>query len=223
MKIKNFQHIQDMVLAELYDRIMRNISGLNPDDPGSSEFKYPLSPRLIAKAIKNLEENGLTEENNIAYEIEISAQGILHVERMIEDYPSSDIALYLSDSLPVDNDDQNGIGQDETEINDEWGPLPIDRSSEMYTEAVEASEEAEKIIREDNGFASSLPEVRNHVVWSLGAGVNALKEGLISKEQVDSLLITPLKWITTKFAEGLMKIAANKALVAILAWLKSAV
>ncbi|MHA1597583.1 MAG: hypothetical protein ACTSV1_02580 [Alphaproteobacteria bacterium] len=221
MKIRNFQHIQDLVLAELYDRIMRDIEGFNPDDTGRSEFKFQLSPRLISKAVLSLRENNLAELNSDAYEIEISAKGILHVERMIEEHPSSDIALYLSDTLPVDDNGQIETEQGEVKSSDQWEPLPIDRDSSEYQTAVSESESALETIQSDNGFAASQPDERNHIVWAVGAGLNALKEGLVTREQVQSLLLAPFRRVVKLFTEGLMKEAAEGAIDAVVSWLRS--
>lgn len=150
----------------------------------------------------------------------LNAHGMILAEKLID----ADVSLPKTGVEPVTvSGELVVVSSSDSDTRDKWEPLPIDRSSPEYSEAVSKTDEALQVIEGDNGFASSLPEMRDHVVWSLGAGVNALKEGLLTKEQVDSLLICPLKWVATKFAEGLMKIAANKALIAILAWLKSVV
>ena len=128
---------------------------------------------------------------------------------------------FLKSAYLVDADDNQIEVSGELDNSDNWEPLPIDRDSKEFVEALGASEEAEKVIREDNGFATSHPEIRDHVVWSLGAGLNALKEGLMTTEQVRSLLIAPLNKVASMFAEGLIRGAANAAVKALLVWLKS--
>jgi hypothetical protein len=103
---------------------------------------------------------------------------------------------------------------------DTWEPLPIEREAPEYVEAVSKSEDALKVIEGDNGYADSEPEERNHIVWAVGAGVNALKEGLITKQQVDSLLLAPLRRVVERLKKGIAVEAARAAVQAIVEWLK---
>lgn len=96
-------------------------------------------------------------------------------------------------------------------LGDSWEPLPIDRNTTDYELAVASCEKAEKVIREDNGFAASEPETRDHVVWALSAGINALREGLITKQQVVSLLLSPLKFVSSHFTQGVIHEVARNA------------
>ncbi|HJN24563.1 MAG TPA: hypothetical protein QGG18_02515, partial [Rhodospirillales bacterium] len=82
---------------------------------------------------------------------------------------------------------------------DEWQPLPIDRDNEAFSEALDASD----------------------VVWSIGTGVNALREGLISVQQVKALLIAPFNRVASMFAEGIIREAAKKATEKLVAFLVS--
>lgn len=102
---------------------------------------------------------------------------------------------------------------------DEWNPLPIDRDSPEFVDALEASEEAEKIIREDNGFAATHPEIRDSIVWMVGGAVNRLREGTITIGQVKSMLVSPFRKVSSLFAEGLLKEACERAIDKLIALL----
>lgn len=94
---------------------------------------------------------------------------------------------------------------------DAWEPLPLDRDSDSFKQALEASEEAEKIIREDNGFAANYPELRENILWSVGSAINRMREGLITFVQMKTMLIGAFEKVANLFAEGLLKEAAKKA------------
>jgi len=223
----NLNILADAILLKLYIHAAESGGPVSYDEL-QALFQVSVTSTFLKIAMERISEREHADLNlGRPKPIEIRGIGIEYVQKQMSD-PKSHIAQLQSTGDEWLDSDLQDIEENENEDSDSeseksWEPLPIDRNSPEYTEAVSKTEDALAVIEGDNGFATSFPEMRDHVVWSLGAGVNALKEGLVTQKQVDSLLITPLKWIATKFAEGLMKVAANKAIIAILAWLKSAI
>jgi|GEM_PF-6421269 hypothetical protein len=122
----------------------------------------------------------------------------------------------LWDTPHIDSGKQNG--PEELHFENVWQPLSIDRGDEKYIQAVEATEEAIKTIEQDNGFAATEPDERNAVLYTAKGTLDALKEGTPSKDQIDSGILRPLKYLSKKFADTAIGIAAKKAVEAIIAW-----
>lgn len=104
---------------------------------------------------------------------------------------------------------------------DVWEPLPIDRSTPEYDRAVTETEQALETIENDNGYAANEPEERDHVVWSVRAGLDAVKNGFPTLEQIQSFLLSRLKMLAAKFESTAMGIAAKSAVDALKDWLSS--
>ena len=116
------------------------------------------------------------------------------------------------DAPEVDRENQSPDG-----VDDSWEPLPFERDSEEFKDALRSVEDAEKIIREDNGFSTTYPEIRDNIVWTVGSAVNRLREGLITAGQLKSMLIAPFRKVSSLFAEGLLKEACERAVEKLLA------
>ena len=99
--------------------------------------------------------------------------------------------------------------------------LTADQERSMAREIRLAEEEALETIQSDNGYAATEPEERNSIVWTIGAGVNALKEGLITKDQAQTLLLKPFKYLAKKFPDAIIGVSAKDAATAIWDWLKA--
>lgn len=121
--------------------------------------------------------------------------------------------------VPVLLDDDSDEPEDADDEEADWMPLPIDRSTAEYEEAIDALEAVVETIESDNGYAANDPGERNQIVWSLKEGLQAIKAHLPSWEQVQSMVIAPLKFIVEKFATSAMGEAAKAALPKILGWL----
>jgi hypothetical protein len=104
---------------------------------------------------------------------------------------------------------------------DDWEPLPIDRTSVGYKEAVEASEAALHEIEASNGYAATEPEERNGIVETIKGNIAALKSGFPSKRSIVEGLLHPFQFISKKFAEASIGEAAKIAVVKLIAWLFS--
>lgn len=102
---------------------------------------------------------------------------------------------------------------------DVWEPLPLERESGAYQEAVSTVEEAVIAIAGNNGYAETEPEERDRVVWSLQTGLAQIKEGLPSSVQVREMLIKPLTYIGEKFAGASIGEIAKAAAKALWTWI----
>lgn len=118
------------------------------------------------------------------------------------------------------------IAEDETfdykiEANDDWLPLPIERETEEFQAAVDASKKTIETIEGDNGYAANEPEERNGIVETLKGTLKAIKEGAPSKEAIVSGLLKPFNYIAKKFTDAIMGASAKEAVAAIVKWLAS--
>jgi hypothetical protein len=80
-----------------------------------------------------------------------------------------------------------------------------------YREAVEAVEEAHETIRADNGFAATFPRQRTGILTSIAEGLEALKNKAPSAQQLAALILSPLRWVSTTFANTVIGEVAKKA------------
>lgn len=154
----------------------------------------------------------------------ITTDGIEAAERNIKGgitlnsiVPGHGLAEFVSGELPILTDDDISDSGNE----DIWEPLPLERESEAYKEAVGKVEEATTAIAGNNGYAETEPEERERVVWSLQAGLAQIKEGLPSRSQVREMLIKPLRYIGTKFAGASIGELAKAAAKALWTWISS--
>jgi hypothetical protein len=102
---------------------------------------------------------------------------------------------------------------------DEWEPLAIDRDSESFRSAMEATEKAIETIEQNNGYATSAPEERDGIVNTLRGTLDALKHGRPSRGAVMEGMLSPLKYISKKFSDSVMGEIAKVAVTALIKWL----
>ena len=97
--------------------------------------------------------------------------------------------------------------------------MPLERSGELFEQAVDSTEKALAEIKGNNGYAGSEPEERERIVWSLSEAVRQMREGMPSRDQILVMAVKPLKYIAEKFAGASMGEVAKAAIKAIWAWL----
>lgn len=102
----------------------------------------------------------------------------------------------------------NEIVDEQTTVAD-WQPLQIERDDSVFQEGLKAVEEALKIIESDNGYAATEPEERNAILASAKGTVEALKDGNPSKQTVLATLVSPFKYMSKKFGDGIIGAAAK--------------
>jgi hypothetical protein len=111
----------------------------------------------------------------------------------------------LEESLPVDADE---LRPDEV-----WEPLPLDRQSTEYLNAVENAEKALEVVRGNNGYRTAEPEEHARVTASLETGLDWLKNRVPSRGVIIAFLWAPLGHLANKFSDSLIgevaKIAAK--------------
>ena len=153
----------------------------------------------------------------------ISTDGIEEAEYLIseldeEEYLHRDEFDRTSDRVSSTSP-PNLSGQTEESSQDVWEPLPINRTQPAYEEAVSAFESAVGVIEGDNGYAVTEPDERNQIVWSIKEGLRALKELTPSRAQIRSMIVGPLQYVSKKFVDTAMGIAARDALLKLGEWL----
>jgi hypothetical protein len=102
-----------------------------------------------------------------------------------------------------------------------WSPLEIDRDSENYKQALESTEQAIKIIEQDNGFPVAYPSERSGILNRLKEGLKWLKEKNPTVSDLKTLIMQPFRWIMTMFPKSIMAEAAKEASQKIYALIKS--
>jgi hypothetical protein len=102
---------------------------------------------------------------------------------------------------------------------DTWEPLPIDRSSAAYAEAVESSDAALREIESSNGYAATEPEERNAIVSTIRGTLEAIKGGHPSRGALVHGLLKPLEYVAAKFRDATIGEIAKIAVTRILSWL----
>ena len=140
--------------------------------------------------------------------VEITMNGIAQVEEWSDEYYSK----VISNEFEVNSAEQ-------VEPKDVWEPLPLERGGPKYEHALETVEAALSEISGNNGYAKDSPEERGRIVWSISEGLKHLKDGFPGRDQIFSMLIKPLKFISEKFAVAAMGEAAKAAVKALLNWL----
>lgn len=144
----------------------------------------------------------------------ITDHGILSVEASLR--RSDSIASFMFANANASLDTIAGLDgifltDDERDELDGWLPLPIERDRPEYKETIGALEEAFDTIRADNGFAATYPEQRTGILAALEDGIQTLKSKLPSAEQLQGMILRPLRWISVTFSNTLIGEAAKKA------------
>jgi hypothetical protein len=136
---------------------------------------------------------------------------------------SKDVLEYQAQQDEESKDDQpvSPRAAAEPDETDMWAPLPIDRQSPLYEEALSASESALQTIEGNNGYATAEPDERNGIVLVMRGTIEAIKTGAPSKAAVLHGLLVPLRFIAKKFAESAMGEVAKIGVAKVIEWLIS--
>ena len=226
MGIPKFGVLKDVVLYKLYlETVSGESSWFGHGDIGKL-YDGSASKGYVIKCLDALAGNSLVEASAGGYSI--TEGGILYVEKHLEDRESvvfnygnhGDPWLEKQSVGPRDEDEP----ANSSNINlrhDEWEPLPIDRESPDYEEAIGTLDEAIGVVAGNNGYAESDPDERNNIVMSLRQGQTAITERQPSKAQITALVLQPLNFLARKFSESAIGEIAKVAAVKIIAWLAS--
>jgi len=102
---------------------------------------------------------------------------------------------------------------------DAWEPLPLDRETPEAAEALQTIEELFERIRGENGFAVTEPQRYAAVTWSLRTGLEMLRAQSPTRDQVRSVVLSPIKWIITTFSGAALGECGKRAAAALIRWL----
>jgi hypothetical protein len=213
-----------IILARLYVQHVND----DPKDRYTPEevaalFEIPISLNLIKSALEKLLidstynshlvlRKGTKKAGNSGFLI--GPYGIEVVEKAILK-KNTDIAHYIANGDAAIDEiaslDGSFFSAQELMDSDEWTPLEIDRTDVAYLEAVDSVEEAIEAIRQDNGFAVTRPRERDGIMKTLQEGLVWLKEKAPSKSILQTMLISPLRWVYSVFGNALVGEAAKKA------------
>jgi hypothetical protein len=213
-----------IILARLYVQHVND----DPKDRYTAEevaafFAIPISLNLIRSALEKLHSDstynshlvlrkGTKKTGNLGYVI--GPYGMEVVEKAILK-KNTDIAHYIANGDVVIDEiaslDANFFTAQERMDSDEWTPLEIDRTDAAYLEAVNSVEEAIEAIRQDNGFAVTRPQEREGILETLQEGLVWLKERIPTQSILQTMLISPLRWVYSIFGNAFVGEAAKKA------------
>jgi len=206
-------------LYQLYDHAV-NKGGRLSNDEIARLFSTPITSTFARSAIAELSEAQFVDNINGRYEI--NTRGIRFVQKQLSD-PDSFIAQYYEIGGAWLEDARDQAQKNEAELPsgsemqvDAWSPLPIDRETTEFDQAVKSLEKAVSEIENNNGYAASETDERNNVVWTLRVGLDSLRQGFPSSNQIRSWIVQPLKFISEKFTAAAMGEAAKVALKAVL-------
>lgn len=112
----------------------------------------------------------------------------------------------------------HGVEQNSPALNDVdvWEPLPLEASSAEVAETADEVEELIEAVRGDNGYTATHPEEQKSILWALGSGVNALREGLVTRYALENFLRNPLQRLIERFKGAAIQIFSQKLLEKIL-------
>jgi hypothetical protein len=121
----------------------------------------------------------------------------------------------IAEDTSFDFDD--GTNDDRPEIapkveSDSWEPLPIDRKSPQFSEALESIDKLIAEVRENNGLAVEFADKKDGLLSTLKAGYEALKTGIITSTTVEVLILKPTRWIMTNITVGVLQEAGKHVL-----------
>jgi hypothetical protein len=108
------------------------------------------------------------------------------------------------------------------EAEDQWEPIPLDRSDPLLEAATEKLDVAIEAIESDNGYAIHHPGERDHVLAQLKIFADAVKTRTqVYWPQVKTYAIDPLTRVVKRFGDAAVGVAAFAARQAIVDWLKA--
>ena len=226
MGIPKFGVLIDVVLYKMYVETVSGESSWFGHGDIDKLFDGSVSKGYVIKCLGALVGKQLVEEGLGGYSI--TGSGILYVEQHLEDRDSVTFNFEKYGEAWLDKHSVGTRGEDEPADSididlqeDEWEPLPIDRESPGYEEAIGTLDEAIGVVAGNNGYAESEPDERNNIVESLRQGQTAIRERQPSKAQITALVLQPLQFLARKFSESAIGEIAKVAAVKIVAWLAS--
>lgn len=125
------------------------------------------------------------------------------------------ILIDINSNQEAETEDRNNKEEDS------WSPIPLDRSDQQQTQAIEALDHVIEELRGANGYTSTNPEEKTYVQDSLSLVAKRLREdGQISWMYLSEFAFKPLATLIIRFGKASLGITAAAAKEAIKDWLK---
>lgn len=175
---------------------------LHKDDYGPDvyETNFDTSIDSYRKIIISMNDSDVYNKHNIFGDNWLS----IAIQNINNEYENIESSNDISESgISVENEEG-------------WAPIPVDRDSSKLAEAISASEAALEEIESNNGYAASEPGERDAVVGTLRSGIEGLKSRVVTREFVKSALLKPLGYLSKKFTDSAIGIAAKAAIEALI-------
>jgi hypothetical protein len=216
-----FDTLGNLIVYVLYKILVYGDGAGRDDDQLAADFfKNRVSKYYIARATSSLIRNGLLasefdEEVQEGY-MSVTDKGIRHIEQLLDDgyayfkvWDERGVDGFVPDPVDTKTSREKLITNSPEE---KWEPLPIERNSQDYQEALRAVEAAIAEVGQSNGYAIEHHEERDSILSTLKLGLEALKSESAVGSVVNALLVKPLKYLVAKFPEAAIGAAAGKAL-----------
>jgi len=180
-------------------------------DPGDVAEKYSVSYRSgwLRKAATYYRDYGYVDAaftigggEDGGLDVSLTALGLEKAEELESEAISSE----NSSSGAYVNIDLQSLGEDV------WEPLPVEVSEEERNAIADELESVREDVRASNGYAATHPEEQKSIVWTLGAAVNAFREGLFTRLVVEYCLVRPLRRLIEVFKDAPLQFTAQKIL-----------
>lgn len=202
-------------------------------DEIKSIFSVPVSRNLISSALdelygpkysdKALVHRSGTKRSERRYRI--TSAGIQFVEKSLRN-SASDIAYFLAQG---DTSLDEIAGMDGLFWTDEeraeksgWTEIELEEGKELE-EVIEGLNLTIDEIEKNNEFEAKDPEQKRGILASLRIGLASLKSLKVSKNQINGIIVQPLRWIATNFTSTVMaelaKTTAQKVVKLVLTYL----
>jgi AraC-like DNA-binding protein len=156
-------------------------------------------------AVKDLEETFSSDNSSETRDSKI--------RRLLLADVSDDTLLRMMDFFSADDDvDDLLVELSDDNREDTWTPTVVELTEENAERAISELEQAIEEIAANNGYASSEPAERNAILGSLRSGIDALKSRVFTKSFFIEAVQKPLAYLSKKFTDSAIGLAAKKAL-----------
>jgi hypothetical protein len=218
--IPNLRRLEIAVAVEIYSLLAESEDG--SVDPDNLTYAFGgIAAGLLPVFIERAGVHGYYSYSENRHEYYLTSSGLDLLMEHGRD-PNPDIDAYMEHGVPwVLQPDQATITSGLESDHDLWEPLPIDRGNLDYGEMISATEAALQQIEGNNGYAATEPDQRNGIVLAIKGAIETIKSGSPSVNYIKTSLLAPLKFVSTKFSEGVIGQVAKMAAEAVVKWLQN--
>lgn len=220
------------VLGKLYvEHVNDNDSELFSAEEVKNLFSIPVSRNLLSSALEELYVAKNSNETLVVrsgarkaeWKYRISSRGIQTVEKALQN-SGSDIAYFLAngDAALEDVAGMEGkfwTAEDLVDLN-AWTQIQLEED-EDFQKAISSLNKTLESINKNNEFESKYPDEKRGLLDALNSGISVLKSKKVTRSQIDGLIIKPLKWIATTFANTALGEIAKETAKFIVKWISS--